>query len=146
MKKLFAVVIGLALVAGTVRAEQYNTTTKTVTNTVAAVTTQDVNAAAFTIAKNGEVAVTVSCKLTAAGTPANLFTFATGVDGTTYTGPQTVVSLTQAGTTTASVTSNINVGACGYIRLLSIGNGDNDGVVTNVTVGYTVKPNRQDGK
>jgi hypothetical protein len=142
-----AVLVVMVLVAiPAADAQQYGTTTHTLTNTIAATTTSTVSTAAYTITKNGEVAVSVSCKLTAAGTDNSQWVFETGVDGSTYDGPTHTITLANAGTTTVNVTSNVTVGALGYIRLRSIGNPDNDGVLTNAVVKYTVKPNRQDGK
>jgi hypothetical protein len=149
MKKFTAVVAASLLavfLTGSASAQQYGTTSVSVTNLIAAVTTNTVNTGAFTATKYGEVVVQVSAKLTAAGTSVTLFTIQKGVDGTTYDGPTEVLSLTQAGTTTASVSSNVNMGAYGYVRIKSIGNGDDDGVCSNIVVSYTVKPTRHDGK
>jgi hypothetical protein len=147
MKKFIAGIAALVLCASlSASAQQYSTTSVSVTNLIAAVSTNTVDTGAFTATKYGEVVVQVSAKLTAAGTTVTLFTIQKGVDGTTYDGPTETISLTQAGTTTVSVSSNVNMGAYGYVRIKSIGNGDDDGVCTNIVVKYTVKPNRQDGK
>lgn len=149
MKKFTAVVAASLLavfLTVSAQAQQYKTTSTSVTNLIAAVTTNTVNTAAFTTTKVGEVAIGVSAKLTAAGTSVTLFTFQQSVDGTTYDSPTFTLPLTQAGTTTASASTNVNVGAYGYVRLRSIGNGDDDGVCSNIVVTYTIKPNRQDGK
>ena len=146
MKKFIAAIAALVLFFGVAQAQQYSTTSVSVTNLIAAVSTNTVDTGAFTATKYGEVVVQVSAKLTAAGTTVTLFTIQKGVDGTTYDGPTETISLTQAGTTTASVSSNVNMGAYGYLRIKSIGNGDDDGVCSNIVVRYTVKPNRQDGK
>jgi hypothetical protein len=149
MKKFTAVVAASLLavfLTVSASAQQYGTTSVSVTNLIAAVSTNTVDTGAFTATKYGEVVVRVSAKLTAAGTTVTLFTIQKGVDGTTYDGPTEVLSLTQAGTTTASVSSNVNMGAYGYVRIKSIGNGDDDGVCSNIVVSYTVKPTRHDGK
>lgn len=150
MKRFIKSVLALVCVtvfAVSVQAQQYATTTHTLTDAVAAVTTNAaLNKAAFTATKNGEVAVWVSSKLTAAGTTTSDYVFQTSTDGTTYAGPSFTLTIANAGTTTVNVSSNVTLGAHGYIRLKSVTNGDDDGVLTNIVVRYTVKPNRQDGK
>jgi hypothetical protein len=146
MKKFIATIAALVLFVGVAQAQQYSTTSVSVTNLIAAVSTNTVDTGAFTATKYGEVVVQVSAKLTAAGTTVTLFTIQKGVDGTTYDSPTFTLPLTQTGTTTASASTNVNMGAYGYVRIKSIGNGDDDGVCTNIVVKYTVKPNRQDGK
>jgi hypothetical protein len=47
-----------------------------------------------------------------------------------------------AGTTTVQVNANVNVGAAGYLRLGTLTNGDDDGVLTNIVIKYTTKPAR----
>ena len=140
---LFALLFLVGLQA---EAQQYNTTTVALTNTIAAVTTNTVNTGAFTATKYGEAVVGVSAKLTAAGTTVTLFTFQYGTSSTSYDGPTFTLPLTQAGTITTTTSTNVGMGAYGYLRVRSIGNGDDDGVCTNIAVSYTVKPNRQDGK
>jgi hypothetical protein len=143
---LCALLLVLFVMALPSQAQQYKTTSTAITNLIAAVTTNTVNTAPFTATKFGEAVVGVSAKLTAAGTTVTLFTFQFSDDGTTYDGPTFTLPLTQAGTVTASASTNISVGPYGYLRVRSIGNGDNDGVCSNIVVRYTVKPNRQDGK
>jgi hypothetical protein len=140
---LFALLFLVGLQA---EAQQYNTTTVALTNTIAAVTTNTVNTGAFTATKYGEAVVGVSAKLTAAGTTVTLFTFQYGTSSTSYDGPTFTLPLTPAGTITTTTATNVGMGAYGYLRVRSIGNGDDDGVCTNIAVSYTVKPNRQDGK
>jgi hypothetical protein len=132
----------LSLALPSADAQQYGTETKAVTNLIAAVSTNTVNAAPFTATKTDQVVVGVSAKLTAAGTTVSLFTFETGTDGATYDGPTFTLGVTQAGTVTASASTNINLGAYGYVRCRSIGNGDDDGVLTNIVFKYTTKPVR----
>ena len=146
MKKFIAAIAALVLFVGVAQAQQYSTTSVSVTNLIAAETTNTVNTAPFTATKYGEAVVGVSAKLTAAGTTVTLFTFQFSDDGTTYDGPTFTLPLTQAGTITATTSTNVGMGAYGYLRVQSIGNGDNDGVCSNIVVRYTVKPNRQDGK
>ena len=146
MKKFIAAIAALVLFVGVAQAQQYKTTSTAITNLIAAVTTNTVDTGAFTATKYGEVVIGVSAKLSAAGTTVTLFTFQQSVDGTTYDSPTFTLPLTQTGTTTASASTNVNMGAYGYVRIKSIGNGDDDGVCTNIVVKYTVKPNRQDGK
>ena len=134
--------IGLAVPQDT-SAQQYKTDTVAITNTVAAATTTTVSTATYVVTKTDEVAVTGQLKLTAAGTGTATLVFETSPDGTTYNGPTHTINITCAGTVTASTTSNLNVGALGYIRLKSIGNPDDDGVVTNVAIKYTTKPERR---
>ena len=146
MKKFIATIAALVLFVGVAQAQQYSTTSTSITNLIAAVSTNTVDTGAFTATKYGEVVIGVSAKLSAAGTTVTLFTFQQSVDGTTYDSPTFTLPLTQTGTTTASASTNVNMGAYGYVRIKSIGNGDDDGVCTNIVVKYTVKPNRQDGK
>jgi hypothetical protein len=146
MKKFIATIAALVLFVGVAQAQQYSTTSTSITNLIAALSTNTVDTGAFTATKYGEVVIGVSAKLSAAGTTVTLFTFQQSVDGTTYDSPTFTLPLTQTGTTTASASTNVNMGAYGYVRIKSIGNGDDDGVCTNIVVKYTVKPNRQDGK
>jgi hypothetical protein len=150
IQSLFALLVVLVLMlvlAVPSQAQQYNTTANTLTAGYAVSATTTVNSAAMTMTKNAEVVITCAGKLTAAGTGASEFTFKLSKDGTTYDSAETIViPLTQAGTVSASVSTNVTLGAYGYIRLNTLSNVDADGVLTNVVVSYTVKPTRQDGK
>lgn len=146
MKKLLLLILGGVWALGA-HAQQYATTTHTLTNTVAAFTT---NAAvsgaqilAFTATKYQDVNVTIKTELTAAGTTVSDFKFVRSVDGANFeTTPSIVMSIANAGTTSVIVSSNINLGAAGFLKLKTITNGDDDGVETNIVVKYTVKPAR----
>ena len=123
----------------------YNTTTSSLTNLIAAATTNTVNTAAFVATTVGQVVITPSFNLTTNGTGTAAFVFGTSIDGTTFDGPTYTVNVAEAGTTTVSVSSNINIGAFGFMRLNSIAN-PSAAVLTNAVIKYTVKPFRQDGQ
>jgi putative flippase GtrA len=131
-------------VAVGVQAQQFSETSYTLTNTCAVFTTNAVvNVGSITLTKYQDVHVQIRCALTAAGTTSSIFNFAKSVDGTTWeTAPSTAVSVANAGTTTVQVNANVNVGAAGYLRLGTLTNGDNDGVLTNIVIKYTTKPQR----
>ena len=143
MKKLITIAI-MALVAVAVQAQQYTETTYTLTNTCAAYTTNSaVNVGSLTSTKYEDVSIQIRCSLTAAGTTSSIFNFAKSIDGVTYeTTPSESVSVANAGTTTVQVNANVTMGAAGYLRLASLTNGDNDGVLTNIVIKYTAKPQR----
>jgi len=142
MKNIIAIIAAVAITASVIaQTAQYTTQVNTVTNLIAAVSTNTVNAYAVAVTKNENVGIQVKTQLTAAGTTGAQFKFAKSTDGTTYeTTPSIVLTVANAGTTSVSAVTNVTMDGVGWIRLASMGNGDDDGVLTNTTVIYSTKP------
>jgi len=111
------------------------------TNNIPATTTSNYNAT-IGLTKYGDAALTINFKLTGSGTENVITTVDQSVDGTNWETKAPFLWTNAAnGTTLVSVTTNMNVGAVGYLRLKSINNGSAQ-AVTNLQFLVTVKPKR----
>lgn len=118
----------------------------TVTNTVPDNSTTTVLMGnAITVTRYKEIGVSASFALDAAGTNACTFKFATSLDGTNYqTTAPLLMTLTPAGPTAVHTNCTFQLGAAGYFKMISITCGNNSAAMTNIIVGYSLKPNRRD--
>jgi hypothetical protein len=146
MKKLLLVVaLGFAVFAA--QAQQYTIGQIACTNIVYDNVTQTSNmGSAVTVTRYDEIGVQASYQCSGAETGNTIFTFVGSVDGTNYatTSPWSM-SVLNNGNTLVCTNATFNVGAVGYIKLLSIQCANTDAVnVTNITVRYSLKPSRRD--
>jgi len=94
-----------------------------------------------------EVALDLSFKLTGAGTTACTFKFLRSVDGTNYNSVAPIeVAMAPNGTTAVRTNLSVTMGPIGYLKLASITAATNAQAMTNIVVGYALKPSRLDGK
>jgi hypothetical protein len=139
----WAVAVGLVLVAGIVVAQQYNTDAKGYA--ITASSTSNLTAAtqhAITLTKYEDVAIHVKTSLAGSGTDSTVMNYYKSVDGVTYeTTPSVILTIVNTGTTTVNTTTNVTMGAAGYLKLGSIVNADGGDVLT-VTNTFAVKPQR----
>jgi hypothetical protein len=140
MKKMkWAVAAGLVLVAGIVVAQQYATQVKAIV-VGASGTSNTVDT--ITLTKYEDVAVHVKTQLAGSGTDNTVISYSKSVDGVTYeTTPSVVLTIANTGTTAVNTVTNISMGACGYLKIASIVNGDTGDALT-VTNTFSVKPQR----
>lgn len=122
-------------------AQQYEVNTLGCTNNVPnnSTTTADLGSA-IGVTKSGEVGLQVAFGLTGAGTTACNFKFATSLDGTTYDVGKHTITLVPAGTATVNTNLTVDVGAAGYLKLISITAANNSAAMTNIVVKYSKKP------
>lgn len=148
MKKTMIVSALIALVLVVLTAPvaaqgQYTISRASITNSlIASNATTTVNLVnAFT--RWEEVAVTAKA-YSDAGTDTVTFTWSLSADGTNYANvaanKKTLVF--PLATTGAICTTNITLGSAGYLRLDSITVGDTNSQITNCSVFYSVKPQR----
>jgi len=137
--------LGLALSAG---AQQYRWVSVGCTNNVPnnSTTTENLGSV-INCTRYGEVALDIEFKLTGAGTTACTFKFARSVDGTNYNSVAPIeVAMAPSGTTAVRTNLSVTMGPIGYLKLSSITAANNSQAMTNIVVGYALKPSRLDGK
>lgn len=141
MKKIIIMLAVLA-VAVPAMAQQYNTRTvfDLGTNSIAAGATNAPVDAKVAITRNAQVAVGTKIKMDAADTSGLVFTFAKSVNGTDWeTVPSLLVTNAATGTNAAHYVQNVDLGAVGWLRLVSVVNpGTNS--VTELKVTISTKP------
>lgn len=150
MNKILKLALGLGL--GTLLAfgaqAQGNYQARSLLSSTASITagsTSNYNAV-INLERWDEVALQVAFKSTAQ--PANMsnvtVTLSRSLDNVNWgTLDKLTIPVLANGTNTVSLTTNIGVGAIGYYRLDSIANANTNGVLTNIVVRYSVKPNRR---
>lgn len=141
MKYIIAIIAAVAITAS-VHAQQYNT--GSITTVVAASTTTNTTSGigVFAVQKYEDVTIWTNTKIADSGTDNTVVSFAKSADGTTYeTVPSVVITVANTGTTAVNTITNINVGAAGYLKLVSVVNGDASGNLTNI-VTVAKKPQR----
>jgi hypothetical protein len=139
----FAFIVGLMPIAAS--AQQYNETVLLTPRIMTVSVTSNYNAT-MGITKYQDLAIMAAAQCPA-GTSNVVLTFALSTDGTNYaTGTNSgVFYLTLGGAgagTTAVALTNLNVGAAGYISLVSATNSFASLGITNLTVRVARKPNR----
>jgi hypothetical protein len=142
MKYIIAIIAGLTLAISGVEAQQYNT--GSISFVVAASTTTNTAAGTgvFGVTKYEDVCIWVNSKIADSGTDNTVVNFSKSADGTTYeTTPSVVITVANTGTVNVNTITNINVGAAGYLKLVSVVNGDGSGNLTNI-VTVAKKPQR----
>lgn len=150
MKRIIAIASLLAL-CFTASAQQYslgkllgNYTTNNVANNTTATSGNGIGTVA-TVTRYSEIAVQPVFALTDAGTTACTFNFVSSVDGTNWPATaQFVLTCAPAGTATVSTNKSWDVGAAGYVKVLSITAANNSAAMTNIQVYYSRKPDRFD--
>jgi hypothetical protein len=127
-----AIVVILAFVVPRASAQFYPGTV-TVTNVMAATTTNSVTASVIEVDRYDQFSLQITGKLTGAGTSAVTYTVSASVDGSNYI-EQFKLPLTAAGTTTVSAMTNVNAGSIPYWKVTTLGNANanswTNGVVT----------------
>lgn len=136
--------VGVAALAGLLAAPnaaaQFRGETLSITNHVpATLTNSSPGSAVIDVSRVKDVAVQIVLKLMGAGTTAIPFTFQRSVDGSNYATAFTL-SVTPAGTATATAMTNINTQAFPYWKISAIQN-DNATGITNLVVTYGIKRN-----
>ncbi len=148
MKKL-TMIIGLLLAftipaLAQIGAGQYVVVSGTTSGAYAAITNNTTaypTNAIIDCTRSGQTSVAISWKaeLSDAGTTANTITIQESVDKQNWE-TLTAFTMTPAGTTAATVVTNLTVGASPYLRIYSIANANaNTGYMTNYTVRAYVK-------
>ena len=137
--------IGLVAVAVLVigmadaQAQQYGTQVKGIA-VAASGTSNTVDTIILT--KYQDVAIHVKTVLAGSGTDNTVISYSKSVDGTTYeTTPSTILTIANTGTVAVNTVTNISMGACGYLKIASIVNGDTGDVLTCTNM-FAVKPQR----
>ena len=106
----------------------------------AATATNLASAPVMDVRKQNKVAVQVKFTLSAAATTNTIYTFARSVDGSNFDTSGTVTwQVPQNGTTAVICSTNIDMEGYGYLKLLSIDNRDDNGVLTNSFIKYAIK-------
>ncbi len=119
---------------------QYEYTQLTYTNGCPLSDSVTTDSAAINCTRTDNLGLTLTFKHEAPTTNACVFTFKGSVDGINYgTIGQHIITLAATGTTPVIYTTNIAVGAVGYIKLDSIVNGATE-AMTNIAVYYSTKP------
>ena len=158
MKKILLPLTAVALLtlgSAPARAQQYGVTylgltngsavllTGSTTNTVAADSTNTINSP-ITLTKYDTVVLDLGFALDGAGTGNTTFRFAYSADGVNYeTVPSLSYSIAANGTTKVRELKQITGITAGYLRLNHIANTNAALIVTNICVGWSVKPKRQ---
>jgi hypothetical protein len=146
MKKYTIGIIALLALAFAATAADYSVTTLTNGLKVAgsSTVTMTTTAPVITLTKYEDVAINVRVTLDSTGTGTQTYTWYKSLDGSTY---DTVASYTLAvtpggtGGTFVQVSTNINMGAVGYIRLGSVQNAQSGQYATN-NISYSLKKRR----
>jgi hypothetical protein len=90
--------------------------------------------------KQDKVAVQVKFTLSNTATTNTIYTFARSLDGSNYDTANTFVwAVPQNGTTTVIASTNIDMAGYGYLKLVTIDNRDDNGVLTNSLIKYAIK-------
>jgi hypothetical protein len=106
----------------------------------AATATNLASAPVMDVRKQDKVAVQVKFTLSAAATTNTIYTFARSLDGSNYDTANTFVwAVPQNGTTTVIASTNIDMAGYGYLKLVTIDNRDDNGVLTNSLIKYAIK-------
>lgn len=141
MKKLLITIAALGIFASAVNAQTYATQSLTVTNAVAASSTETLNQI-IDCRKQKDVAVQIAFKMSSTGTGNQTFVFDRSVDGSAWNSlaaDKTTVVIAATGATLSVTTTNINTYGCGYLRLVSWQNGQAGQYATNTAVKYGIK-------
>jgi hypothetical protein len=144
MKKMFLTLLAVLGLASLASAQQYAPATLISSYIVGASQTSNCTPAlVIPMQRYNEIGLQFKVQLAGTGTDAVTYTFAKSVDGVNYDTTGMTVSFAHTGATAKYYTTNLTVGACGYLKLVSIQNGDTGDVQTN-TVKYVFKPQRKD--
>jgi len=125
-------------------AQQYAVSSVTVTNDVAANSTNGTDSAAIGLTKYDEFGLLIKFESEAANTSNTDWVFKYSLDGTTNfaTASTMLITLAATGTTPVHFVTNIHCGSIGYIALDSIGNRSATVALTNISVKISCKPKR----
>lgn len=145
MKMILAIIASLVL-GFAAQAQQYATTTLTNGLKVAgsATVTMSTSAPKIVLTKWENVAITVRTTLDNTGTGAQTYTWQKSPDGSNWdTVNSFVFTLAPGGTagTYVQLTTNYTASSAGYLRLVSVANGQAGQYSTN-NISYTLKPKR----
>jgi hypothetical protein len=139
LKTVAAVALVLVVSVGLVQAQQYSIA-KTGIKVAASGTSNDV--ATVVCTKHEDVAIHLKWTLAGSGTDNTVVSYSKSLDGVLYeTTPSVVFTVANTGTTAVNVTTNVTMGAVGYLKLASIVNGDTGDVLT-LTNTFALKPQR----
>lgn len=146
MKKLLLVLIGMtATLAAGAQQLTYAAQTIGIPSVIAGNATTNV-AVGIDVRRQSTVGLALTMiGMSAATTNAITLTFYQGIDGTTFASGNTYSTSAQTwvvypnGTTTTTLSTNLNVNGCGYLQLYSIASHASNGGISNVVMQYAVK-------
>jgi hypothetical protein len=141
MKKILTIISVLGLFASAVNAQTYAAQSVTVTNAIAASSTENLNQV-IDCRKQKDVAIQISFKMSSSGTGNQTFVFDRSVDGSTWNSlaaDKTTVVVAATGATLSTTVTNLNTYGAGFLRLVSWQNGQAGQYATNTSVKYGIK-------
>lgn len=145
MKKLL-LTLGVAVLlasAGAVRAQTHSASSMTISGTAGAASTLTVSSTVgiIDVRRWDAVALQPTFALSGTGVGNVVFNFARSADGATYeTTPSISGTIAASGTTTVSGVLNVSTGGAATIKLVSVVNANNPGVVPNPVIKIGRKP------
>jgi hypothetical protein len=141
MKKILTSLAAVAILATVAQAQQYTAASLTVTSNIAAASTNSPASAVRAVTRNRHAAIATSFAMTGAGTPNVVFSFSRSADGTNYeTTPSLVITNAANGTNTVTSITNLDLGAAGWLKLVSVANTNASTAITNLAVKVSTKP------
>lgn len=140
MKKLLIALVAAFGIAGISHAQQYSATSlySSGTNSIAANSTNSVGQA-FAVTKNRNIAIALAFTGTTGNSANVTANLAKSVDGTSYEStPSVTLTAAANGTNAVTAVTNVDTGGVGWLKLVSVVNGNN--TLTNVAVKASKKP------
>lgn len=141
MKNILTIIAALGLFSSAVNAQTYAAQSITVTNAIAASSSETINGV-MDVRKQKDVAVQIQFLMSSTGTGNQTFVFARSVDNVNWNSlaaDHTTVVVAATGATLSVTTTNLPTYGCGYIRLESWANGQAGQYATNTAVKYGIK-------